>query len=159
MLSLLCCAKFQLKSKNRCYKLKNHTSRMLAPGEKSKNPILTAKLYIVREWGPKNRSNLQNSTLASDQKLRTKIQKIDINCKIAHGWSFGVNSATQKGGLSHHRSWWAVLRHPLRLFSNRITTLTSNVLLLKNSAGFGTFFNKTHLKIKTTLTEKKIKDT
>ena len=47
MLSLLCCAKFQLKSKNRCYKLKNHTSRVLAPGETSKKSILTAKFPTV----------------------------------------------------------------------------------------------------------------
>jgi hypothetical protein len=45
MLSLLCCAKIQLKSKIRYYKLKNYISRALAPGEKSKNSILTAKLY------------------------------------------------------------------------------------------------------------------
>jgi len=50
MLSLLCCAKFQLKSKIRYYKLKNYISRVLAPGEKSQNSILTAKLYIEKIW-------------------------------------------------------------------------------------------------------------
>jgi len=63
MLSLLCCAKIQLKSKNRCYKLKNHTSRVLAPGEKSKNPILTAKLYIG---------------------FASEVRKIDLICKTPH---------------------------------------------------------------------------
>ncbi len=54
MLSLLCCAKFQLKSKIRYYKLENYISRVLAPGEKSKNSILTAKLYPLSGVKSKN---------------------------------------------------------------------------------------------------------
>ncbi len=61
MPSLLCCAKFQLKSKNRCYKLKNHTSKVLAPGEKSRNSILTAKL--CPPGGAKSRNSILTAKL------------------------------------------------------------------------------------------------